>query len=373
MREKSQAVDVLVMGAGAIGLYLGGRLGLAGLRVHFVARSPVVQMLLKDGLLVTTLEGSSQQLPARRLSASESLADAPSAALILLTVKGCATRSAAESMALECAGATPVISFQNGVDNVDRIAAAAPELVAIAGMVPFNVVQTASSHVRQTTSGRLAATRCAVTEQFEKHFIAAGLPLELHEDMRPVQWGKLLLNLNNPLNALAGIPLIEELEDRAWRRILADLQDEALMAMRAADIRPARVTPLPTRWLPSLLRLPTPLFRRLVKRMLTIDPQARSSMYDDRVRGRTTEIDDLCGAVVRLAQAHSTPAPLNIALTQLLHSVSSARFYMAQEVASILRDCFVTLGQARRNSLGCRHERRHSLEISRRQHPAPAG
>ncbi len=329
--------DVLVMGAGAIGLYVGGRLAQAGLDVHFVARPALVATLDAAGLTTIALDGASTTVDRHRFSLSTSPDGAPLPRLVLLCVKGLATAEAAAQLQNALPPGTPVLSFQNGVDNVERIRRAAPGLVPIAGMVPFNVVQQAAGAcVRQTTSGELAVARCAISEQWVGSFERAGMPLQLHADMRPVQWGKLLLNLNNPLNALAGVPLVAELEDRTWRGLLADLQAEALDALARAGIRPARVTPLPTRWLPPLLRLPTPLFRLLARRMLSIDPAARSSMYDDRVRGRPTEIDDLCGAVVRLADAFGGDAPFNRALIGLIRSAPAERYFSAAEVALTL-------------------------------------
>ena len=70
--------------------------------------------------------------------------------------------------------------------------------------------------------------------------------------------------------------------------------------------------------LPWVLRLPDALFTRLAARMLRIDDQARSSMADDLALGRPTEIDALCGEVVRLAQAQGRDAPLNRAMVGLM-------------------------------------------------------
>jgi 2-dehydropantoate 2-reductase len=147
---------------------------------------------------------------------------------------------------------------------------------------------------------------------------AAGLPTALSDDMLAVQWGKLLLNLNNPINALSGLPLREQLLQRDYRRVLATLQAEALAALDAAGIVPAQVASAPPRVLPHILRLPNWLFTRLAARLLRIDASARSSMWDDLQQGRGTEIDDLCGAVVRLAAAHGLPAPCNAAIAQLV-------------------------------------------------------
>jgi len=126
-----------------------------------------------------------------------------------------------------------------------------------------------------------------------------------------VQWGKLLLNLNNPVNALSGLPLRTQLMDRGYRRCLAALQTEALDLLKQAGIAPAQVGALPAHRIPRLLRLPTPLFKLIAARMLRIDPKARSSMADDLAANRTTEIDALCGEVVRLADSLGRTAPRN--------------------------------------------------------------
>ena len=88
--------------------------------------------------------------------------------------------------------------------------------------------------------------------------------------------------------------------------------------MDAAGIVPAKVASAPPRLLPAILRLPDFLFKLVAARMLRIDPTARSSMWDDVQRGRTTEIDDLCGAVVRLARQHGTAAPVNAQVLQMI-------------------------------------------------------
>ncbi len=56
--------------------------------------------------------------------------------------------------------------------------------------------------------------------------------------MQGVQWGKLLLNLNNAINALSGLPLRDQLSQRAWRAILAAQIAEALQMTKAAGIAP---------------------------------------------------------------------------------------------------------------------------------------
>jgi 2-dehydropantoate 2-reductase len=152
---------------------------------------------------------------------------------------------------------------------------------------------------------------------------SAGLATRSNAQLANVLWGKLLLNLNNPINALSGLPLRQQLAERGYRLILAALMREALALMAAAGIRPAKAAALPPRWLPTLLRMPDAIFLRLASAMLKLDPQARSSMAEDMDRGRATEIDYINGEVVRLAASIQRTAPLNAALVALVHAAEA--------------------------------------------------
>ena len=332
------AGPVLVMGAGSIGCYVGGRLLAAGTPVVFVGRTRVLGDLRRAGLTLSSLDGERVHMDAERLVLADSPPPDLRPALVLLTVKSGATGKAAAQLARSVPAGTPVLSLQNGVGNADAARNAAPTLEVIAGMVPFNVAEIGPGAFHRGTSGALAAAEHPRLHEWLSVFAQAGLPLELHADMRAVQWGKLLLNLNNPVNALSGMPLRAQLLDRGYRRVLAALQDEALRVLAAARIVPARLTPLPARWLPTLLRLPTPLFRRLAAPMLRIDERARSSMADDLALGRATEVDALCGEVVRMARGLRLAAPLNARMAGLIHEQQVlAQRYDAARLINALR------------------------------------
>ena len=314
----------VVLGAGVIGCYVGARLAAAGQAVTLVGRPRLTEAMALQGLTVSDLDGYRAHVAPQQLRLANSLAAGWPAApdteptVVLLCVKGGATASAARELAACCPAGTVVLSLQNGVENVARINAEAPQLVALACMVPYNVVMPGPSQVHRATTGTLRLARHPVTEAMLPLLTAAGLPTALSDDMLAVQWGKLLLNLNNPINALSGLPLREQLLQRDYRRVLAALQLEALAALKAAGIVPARVASAPPRTLPHVLRLPNWLFKRVSARMLRMDASARSSMWDDLQQGRGTEIDDLCGAVMRLAARHGIPAPRNAAITELV-------------------------------------------------------
>ena len=313
-------MNFIILGAGAIGCYVGARLAAGGRRVALVGRPDTVARLASTGLTVSDLDGFKAHVPARQLHLASSLAAVNMAApsVIVLCVKGRATESAALEIAACCPARTPVVSLQNGVDNVARISAIAPGMQALAGMVTYNVVLPTPGHVHRSSSGCLYLSSNTLTQELALLFNACGLATRLAKDMRPVQWGKLLLNLNNPINALSDLPLRAQLMDRDYRCVLAGLQQEALAVMQRAGIQPTRLTAAPPQVLPHLLRLPNWLFKLVAARMLRIDESARSSMWDDVRQGRSTEINDLCGAVVRLARQHGMNAPRNTAMCALI-------------------------------------------------------
>jgi len=309
---------VLVLGAGSVGCFIGGRLAAAGCAVQFVGRPRVLADLARHGLRLSDLDGLDLHLPPSALHTAELIPPGLAPGLVLLCVKSAATTAAAAELGAALPAGTPVVSLQNGVSNAQAAQAAAPGLRVLPGMVPFNIAELGPGHFHRGTTGQLAAQADAALTGWLPRFQAAGLPLQLHADLIPLQWGKLLLNLNNPVNALSGLPLRAQLLDRGYRRCLAALMDEALGVLQAAGIRPAKVAAVAPGLLPGLLRLPTPLFRLLAARMLRIDEQARSSMADDLQRGRPTEVDALCGEVQRLARAHGLSAPLNGRMARLV-------------------------------------------------------
>ena len=306
------------MGAGAIGCYLGGSLAAAGAPVTFVGRPRTLGALAANGLTVTDLDGRKATVPASRLRlATEVPADArPS--LVLLCVKSGATAEAAAQLSAALPALTPVVSMQNGISNAATAAQAGTGLTVLPGMVPYNVAELSAGAFHRGTAGRLVAQQHAALTPWVPLFERAGVPLDLVADALPIQWGKLLLNLNNPVNALSGLPLRAELMERGYRRCFAALVEEALDVLARAGIEPAQVTAVPARRLLTILRLPSPLFRMVAARMLKIDAKARSSMADDLALGRRTEVDALSGEVVRLAQAHGLSAPRNARMVELL-------------------------------------------------------
>jgi 2-dehydropantoate 2-reductase len=320
---------IVVAGAGSIGCYVGGCLALAGRQVTLLLRPILADDIAHHGLRLSSLGGLDVTLPPAALEITSDPDFALAAArIVLVTVKSGDTAGMAELIARHAPAEAIVVSLQNGVGNVDTLAARlGPARTVVAGMVPFNVVQSRrqgqSPHFHRTTSGTLLIA--TGVPGLREALDVAGTRTAEHADMGSVQWGKLILNLNNALNALAGLPLAVELADRRWRRLLAAQIEEALAVLQAARVRQAHIEGVPTRAIPLILRLPDGLFRLVARRMLAIDPEARSSMWEDLLRGRATEIDHLQGAILALAARTGMAAPLTQRIVRLVKAAEKAR------------------------------------------------
>ncbi|WP_299689443.1 2-dehydropantoate 2-reductase [uncultured Tateyamaria sp.] len=307
----TDAPRIAVAGAGSIGCFVGGLLSAAGHDVRFLGRQRICDAIDAQGLRLTdygTLDLTAQNL----MTSTDAATCLRGADVVLVSVKSADTEAMAALIRAHAPNAQ-VISLQNGVGNADALRRALPGADVRAAMVPFNVVARGPGHFHRGTSGDIMVEAGPLpdldTETLK--WVQTG-------HIAAVQWGKLVLNLGNAVNALSDLPLLEQLQDRRWRRIMAAQMTEALRILTVAGITPAKSAAAPPWLIPHILRLPTPLFRRVAAQMLTIDATARSSMWEDLSQRRPTEIDALQGVILDLAARHGRQAPLNTRMRQLI-------------------------------------------------------
>ncbi|WP_236242509.1 2-dehydropantoate 2-reductase [Streptomyces sp. CC228A] len=321
-------LKVTVFGAGSVGCHLGGALAAsprADCAVTLVGRAPAMADVRERGLRLSGGGRPDAHVPPRLLRTATEASAVAGSDVVLVTVKARDTRAAAEACAPHLGPHTAVVSFQNGLRGPEALREALPAgTPVVAGMVPYNVLRTGPAAFHQGTAGALMVDEVPAARPLVAALREAGLPVEPRADMRAVRYAKLLMNLNNAVNALSGLPLREQLGTRAYRRCLALCQAEALAAYRAEGVAPARLGPVPAAVTPLLLRLPDGLFRRAAAASLRVDAQARSSMWEDLERGRPTEVDALQGEVVALAARHGLAAPVNARLVELVREAEAA-------------------------------------------------
>ena len=313
---------IAVLGAGSVGCFIGGAWRQAGLPVSFVGRPRIAHDVKEHGLTLTDYAGWSATLGEVDYSCVPApLADAE---IIALTVKSGATAEAAREIAEHGRDGALVISFQNGVSNIEILER---ELTGrfrvVRGMVPYNVAYLGNGHFHKGVAGDLWAEDRPEIRELAQRIRGGPAALRMSGDMLALAWGKLLINLNNAVSALSGRTLIEELKQRDYRRVVAAAQREGLRLLRCAGIKPAKVGPVPPRLLPAVIASPDWLFNNLFLKGWKIDARARSSMADDLAAGRKTEIDYLNGELVGLADRTGAPAPVNRKIVELVRAAEA--------------------------------------------------
>jgi 2-dehydropantoate 2-reductase len=313
-----------VMGAGAVGSYVGGVLARSGLPVVLIGRSAQVAAIRNVGLQIGGLVG-----PFRvGLEAIESPEAVRDADVILLCVKSQDTAGACAAMAPYVPGGTPVVSIQNGVRNLDLIdESPLGSGRGVGGSAIFNAVFLEPGRVLLATSGELIfgdASRDGrfrpAMETLAREMRQAGLSVNTTPRIEGLLWSKLLINLNNGIGALTGQSIEQGMLDPVARRVSAALLAEGIRVTRDAGVQLETIPKVdPNRILKILsLNLPSFLVRRLFRLMVRTHPEARWSTWQSLAKGLPTEIEYLNGEIVRLAEANGLHAPYNRAIRDLV-------------------------------------------------------
>jgi 2-dehydropantoate 2-reductase len=322
-----------IFGAGAIGGYLGVRFSAAGIPVTLIGRPALVEAA--SGLKAFDLEGNSYA-PSKTLRVSTDPAELADCNVCLVTVKSSDTADAAKAIGPVLRQNVPVISLQNGLQNVSILRARLSQ-PSLAGMVTFNVLHEQANTFRKTTSGPIYIGGGAIGLQpFVDLTATTAEPFAVHPQIEGIQVAKLLLNLNNGLCAITGLTIAEALRNREFRRSFAACLNEGLEIVKQAGLPLVRIGSLSPGLVASVLTKPDWLFSMLAKPMMEIDPAARSSTLQDLDRGRLTEIDYLNGEIVRLAAKIEAKAPINAFVTETVHALERSdrplRFLKPEDV-----------------------------------------
>ncbi len=309
-------LNIAVFGAGSIGCYLGGQLASAGAKVTFIGRQRFKTALEENGLTLTHFDRESLVISPDDFVFSLKPEDISTADIILVTVKSQDTEEAAQVIKTYAKADAMIVSFQNGVSNAGALRKYLKGQTVLGAVVPFNVTSTGPGQFHSGTEGHLTveANDGSRLQALAADFAKAGQGIDLSSDIAAVQWGKLLVNLNNALNALSGGTLREALMQRDYRLALAKMIEEALGIVRGAGIEPADFGKTSADKMIKILRLPNFLYKIIMNMIVKIDANARSSMLDDLEMGRVSEIDYLQGEIVRLAEKTGQSAPCNAAI-----------------------------------------------------------
>jgi 2-dehydropantoate 2-reductase len=194
----------------------------------------------------------------------------------------------------------------------------------VRGMVPYNCAYLGEGRFHKGVAGApLYAEDRPETRELATRLGSGPAELKLSDDMLGIAWGKLLINLNNAVNALSGRPLLAEISERDYRRVFAAAMREGLSILERAGIPPAKVGDVGPRMMPLVIDSPDWLFNRVFIKRWKIDAKARSSMSDDLTQRRKTEVDYINGELVALADRLSLDAPINRRIVELIRAAET--------------------------------------------------
>lgn len=296
----TEPLKIAVVGAGAVGCYYGGLLARAGHAVTLIGRAAHVAAMQVHGLRLETQSGDGF-VP---VIASTDIAAVGDAALVLLCVKSADTERTGQQMAPFLAPAAEIVCLQNGVDNALRLRGVLPKHQVTSAVVYVATEMAGPGHVRHHGCGELlleaqpaGARKLAGLEALR----AAGIPVDVSDNVQGALWFKLILNCAyNAISAITQLPYGQLVPGTGVRELMQDVVAECLLVARADGVVvPGDVD-------------------AGIAMIYTGMPNQLSSTAQDLARGKTSEIDYLNGFVVRRGAQLGIATPANRVLWALV-------------------------------------------------------
>ncbi|TXC74220.1 2-dehydropantoate 2-reductase [Sphingorhabdus soli] len=305
------AGPIVIHGAGSIGAYVGLSWQLAGGDVRLLGRPWLAEAAQAAGhLALSDYAGHSAEIAAAELHITSDPAVLGEAGLVVLAIKATALDGAIAELKAHCPSTTPIVALQNGIGPLEALRAALPDHQVFGGVVTHNVVVIGGARFHKATAGNIVVEASPALGLLETIAHSRFAPVAFSHDFAAVRWGKLLINLNNAVNAASGMGLRAQFLDPKWRKMTVGAIREGMKVARAEGIHPAPTGVVSPQRLALMLSLPQWLLKRLPL-LAKIDAKARSSMADDVTAGKPTEIAFLNGAIVDLGRRHGIATPVN--------------------------------------------------------------
>jgi 2-dehydropantoate 2-reductase len=298
-------MKVAVLGAGAMGALFGGMLAEAGCEVWLVdVWREHVEAIGREGLHIV---GSAGERTIRNLRPTCRPEEAGVADLVLVFVKSTVTEAAVAGARSLFGPRTLVLTLQNGLGNIEKIATVVAPGQMVAGVTTYGANVLGPGRIRHagsgpTSVGELDGSLSPRIQSVAETLNHAGIESHVSDNVLGLIWGKLMVNVGlNALTALTGLRNGQLLDFEETEELMA------LAVLEAAEVARAKG-----------IRLPYDDPVEHAKAVARATGENRSSMLQDVSNRRRTEIDMINGAIVREGKALGLQTPVNLALWNLV-------------------------------------------------------
>jgi 2-dehydropantoate 2-reductase len=333
--SKPSEMKFLVLGAGAIGTYIGGSLALAGYQVVFVEQPNMVEELRSKGLrLDLTIDERRKTKDASILeprtfvivpTLEEALKFGPFDAGIF-ALKSFDTIPALEGLKPFAERLPPLLCLSNGVDNEPAIANALGKNKVVYGTVTTAIGRRgAGDIILEKLRGVGVAAGHPLSEKLVTALNNAYLKCHLYPHAQSMKWSKMLTNLiSNPTSAILNMTAAQVFADKRLYKLEIAMLRECLAVMKAMDLEITDLPGTPVRALAFATKLPVWLSKPFLSKAAGSGRGGKMpSFHIDLYSGRPqSEVEFLHGAVVREGRARGIPTPVNQVLTETLMSLT---------------------------------------------------
>ena len=312
-----ERAKVLLIGAGALGVFFTSKLAKAGAECAVVARSDY-EAAKARGYEVNDRDTISLFMPDHVIRKASECPFTPD--YILITSKVLPDADPARLTAgVPFSDSTVIVLIQNGIAIEEKIAAIFPKQEILSCIAYLCASRPESGKVVNTGPGRLeigsfpAGKPSAAAQRLAELFIAGGAPCKLLENVQTARWRKLLWNVPfNPVSVLAGGA------DTGWLCDGAELEDlcRGMMDEVIAAAAGEGITILPKE------------ADDMMAYTKSLEPY-KSSMLQDYLAGRPLEVEAILGNTLRIARKHGVPVPRMEVCYALLKSIDSLKSYNA--------------------------------------------
>jgi 2-dehydropantoate 2-reductase len=292
--------NLLIVGTGALASLFAARLSQAGYSITMLGSWKAgLDALQSHGVRLLDSNGSEHQVP---VHATQDPRECRGMKHALVLVKAWQTEQIAEQLRECLADDGLAVTLQNGLGNRETLARSLGASRVAPGVTTTGATLLGPGRVREGGEGIISIERNQALGPIEEALRLANFNVNLVEDAQSLIWGKLVINAAiNPLTAILRVPNGKLLELPSAREMMAAL------ARETAQVAERQNVPLP---FPDPIAAAEDVARKTAAN--------HSSMLQDVLRGAPTEIDAICGAVVKIGQKYGLDTSTNWACWKLV-------------------------------------------------------